>query len=49
MTGYPRLWHSPRIKTLDEIHWERKATWKRRLRRVGLLLLYALIIFSFIV
>ena len=43
------LWNSPRIRTLDEIEWQRKENSKRRFRRVGLVVLYALIIMSFFV
>lgn len=42
-----RLWQSSRVKTVEEIEWERKEGWKRRLRRFGLIFLYTLIIVSF--
>lgn len=45
-----RLWQSSsRVKTVEEIEWERKESWKRRLRRFGLVFLYALLIISFFV
>lgn len=48
--GYSsRLWQSSRVKTVEELEWERKESCKRRLRRLGLFFLYALLIISFFV
>lgn len=47
--GNTSLWHSPRIRTLDEIEWERKESRRRRTRRLSLFFLYALILFTLVI